>query len=181
MKKILTILLLSGVTTYTFAIDAEIVSNIPAQVQEQGTRADGLRSLSSVMSSLSNSKTTPQQINALQNLQALQSNPNASVSDVNNAVTGLLQNFNGLNNTTFSNLSQLISQIAGSSTSAGMNLKLQEASQQQFMAIQNTLQTISAQNQAQIAFKQAQINEENKTQQQMQNQHDAENNVINQF
>ena len=181
MKKLLAILLLNGWINYTFALDAEIVANVPAQVQEQGARADGLSSLSNVMSSLSNAKTTQQQINALNNLQSLQSNPNTSLSDVNNAVTGLLQNFNGLNNTTFSNLSQLISGIAGSSTSTGMNLKLQEASNEQLSAIQNTMQTIAAQNQAQIAFKQAQINEENKSKQQMQQMYkgmeDAGNNL----
>lgn len=142
------------------AIPVEVITDIPAHTQEIMSRFDAATTLQSMIAAVSKAQTTVEQVKALKNLENLQKNPGASIQQVNSAVNGLVSNFNTLNTSSFQNLSQLIGSLAGSTTSTGMNIKLMQASNMQLSAIQATLQNIQAQNQALVAYKQAEANEQ---------------------
>ncbi len=154
MKKFLLIML---VAINCYSIPVEITSN-PADLQkEMVTRIDSLTTIQGMISAINTAQSVQQQLQALKNLNNFQQNPGNAVIQVNNSVTGLLNSFNLSAGTSFNNLQQLINSLSSSTTSAAMSIKLMQASNMQLMAISNTLQQIQAQQQAIIAYKQAEI------------------------
>jgi hypothetical protein len=159
MKNLL--ILLSCISFKVIAVvPTQIMSDVPGVTNNKAAKADGLTTVSGLMDSLAKAQSVEQQLTALQNLSNFQKSPGTAVQQANDAVTGLLNNFNGLNNSHLSDLTALINSLAGSSTAEGMNIKLMSAANMQLTAIQGTLQQIQAQQQAMIAYKQAEVAEQ---------------------
>lgn len=156
MKKYLVIILFA-LSMSAFSVPTEIISNVPADIHDAMTKADGILTLEGMMSAIVTARNVQEQLKALQNLRDFQHNPSDAINQVNTSVNGLLKNFNQLNNSHIDNLSSLISTLSSSITSEGMSLKLATASNMQLTAIHDTLQQIQAQQQAVIAYKQAEI------------------------
>ena len=179
MKNLL-IGLLAIASVNVFAIDAEIVSNLPATISDQMAKGDGMATIQSMIDAISKAQNIEQQLSNLKNLSNFQQNPGQAVQQVNSAVSNLLNNLNSTTGSKFQNLSQLIGNLAGSTTAAGMNLKLMSAANTTLIGIQGTLQTIQAQNQAMIAYKQAEIaDQQTKTQQNAANRQASANSMNN--
>ncbi|MFN8771118.1 MAG: hypothetical protein ACK5WP_09680 [Neisseriaceae bacterium] len=154
MKKyFISILLFISNLSICVAVPVEIVSSVPSTQ----ARLEALTSLQGMIQALSTAQSVQAQVEALKNLRDFQNNPGAAITEANSAVTGLLNNFNQINTTQINNLSQLINTMVTTVTSEGMSLKLATAANMQLSAIQNVLQQIQAQQQAILAYKQAEI------------------------
>ena len=140
-----------------------ITEDIPAQTRQLDAKFASVTALQGMIKTLSTAQNVQTQIDTLKHLQDFQNNPSNAVSQANSLVTGLLNNLNSTasyDSGRINNLSQLIGQLSSSSSSEGMNVRLMSAANMQLISMQNILQQIQAQQQALIAYKQAEITEQ---------------------
>ncbi len=92
MKKSLLVLLASySLSAFAVGVDAvTVIADAPAQQRETSAKIDATKTLQTAIDYISKAQNTAQQIQALKNLQNLQKDPGASISQVNSAVTGLV-------------------------------------------------------------------------------------------
>ena len=166
-------ILLFALTLNCEAMPVEVMSSAPDVAKEAGARIDAITTLQGLISAIDTAQNVEQQIKALKNLSDFQQNPGQAVAQVNASVTGLLNDFNMNTSSSFTTLRGLIAGLSSSTTSVGMNIKLMQASNIQLMTISNTLQQIRAQQQAIIAYKQAEVAEQEEAHRQAKKQDDA--------
>ncbi len=152
MKKLF---ILCCAVKFAFGLDAEIVSNLPATIHDQMSKADGLTSIHSLINSVNKAQTVQSQVMALKNLNNFSSDPVNATSQVNSVVGNMLNDFNMRSGTSFGNLQDLIASLSSSMTTEGMSLKLQQSSATQLQNISVMLQQMEAENQAVLKYKQA--------------------------
>jgi hypothetical protein len=140
---------------FVFGLDAEIVSNLPATLHEQMSKADGLTNIQSLINSVNKAQTVQSQLMALKNLNNFSSDPVNATSQVNSVVGNMLNDFNMYSGTSFGNLQELIAGLSSATTTEGMSLKLQQSSATQLQNISVMLQQMEAENQAVLKYKQA--------------------------
>ena len=157
MKKFLLIML---VAINCNSLPVEVTANAADIAKEVAARAESLVTVEGLMSSISNAQSLEQQIKALSNLSDFQKNPSGAISQVNDSVKELLGNLNTNSGTSFTNLKQLIGGLSTSSTAMSMSVKLTQATNMELVEIENSLQAIQAQQKAMIAYKQAEIAQE---------------------
>lgn len=155
-KKLLLSLTLLTINLSVFAVEpVTVVSDIPAQTKEMADRIDSMIHLQTLINAVAKARNVQEQVKQLQNIANFQKDPAHAVDQVNQAVTNLVNTFNSQNSTNFNNLSQLIGALSSSSSSMSMSVKMAQVSNMQLMSIQNILEQLRAQQNALIAYKQA--------------------------
>ena len=149
-------ILFGNYTAYSIGVEAvNVISDAPAKERSISEKIDAMTSLQSMIDAVATAQSLQSQIKQLQNIANFQKDPANAVNQVNSSVTNLVNTFNKSGNTSFKNLSQLISAMSSSASATGMGVKMAQAANMQLMGIQTVLEQLKAQNNALLAYKQA--------------------------
>ena len=131
------------------------MSDIPAQQRQITDKMDSLTQIQTYIDAISKAQNIQDQIKQLQNIANFQNDPAHAVQQVNQSVTSMIHSFNDMNNTSFNNVSQLINALSGSASATSMAIKMSQAANMQLMGVQQVLSQLKVQQNALIAYKQA--------------------------